>query len=515
MELVENDLLENEFERHLELSGNNRIIVSGKFGAGKSTFLNNFFSNRNYNVFKISPVKYSVGSNEDIFEYIKFELISQICLNHISQSDKNGIPESLYVWSYFNNNFSPILNKFIDIVVSLKPETQIAIDSVKNIANIHGNYKKYKNELKSKDVQDFEYYFEYLKSGLNKVGSIFEDDLITQSIRTFILTLRESKKNILLIDDFDRIDPEHIFRILNVLSAHQDYLGQEHENKFGFDSIIIVCDIDTIKSIYDHKYGSNANFEGYISKFCSSKYFRFSNLLQVKEFCERVLLKNLKSEDHKITLFIILNYFLDSGYFTLRDLLKLKFDKLISKNDILTEYEFKSNNFCNNCRFIDSDLIVVDPGYFNFLGVVSILVNIFGDFDRLFEVVKELSQIKIHKPLTEEQYQSLLKSIGPLSHWVKSNGTTIPFCVEYDDQSGHGNRNTHIKTPSFDFMKVRISIKLPWNKLERYKGDSGYFKNMELKYTVSREKLNAFNELFQELRIILAFLRDNGFSNKM
>ena len=48
----------------------------------------------------------------------------------------------------------------------------------------------------------------------------------------------------LIIDDFERIDPEHIFRILNVFSSHME--GDEN-NILGFDHVIIVGDIENIK----------------------------------------------------------------------------------------------------------------------------------------------------------------------------------------------------------------------------------------------------------------------------
>ena len=33
---------------------------------------------------------------------------------------------------------------------------------------------------------------------------------------------KDGKKTVLIIDDLDRIDPEHIFRLLNVFAAHLD-----------------------------------------------------------------------------------------------------------------------------------------------------------------------------------------------------------------------------------------------------------------------------------------------------
>ena len=72
-----------KFLQHLELEDNNRILFSGKFGMGKSVFLEYFFNGTketntpptNYTVFHLYPVNYSISSNEDIYRYIKYDLI--------------------------------------------------------------------------------------------------------------------------------------------------------------------------------------------------------------------------------------------------------------------------------------------------------------------------------------------------------------------------------------------------------------------------------------------------------
>ena len=51
----------------------------------------------------------------------------------------------------------------------------------------------------------------------------------------------------------DRIDPGHLFRILNVLGAHID--TNKDENKFGFENIVVVLDYITTEHIFHHFYG--------------------------------------------------------------------------------------------------------------------------------------------------------------------------------------------------------------------------------------------------------------------
>ena len=97
----------------------------------------------------------------------------------------------------------------------------------------------------------------------------------------------------LILDDFDRIDPEHTFRILNILSAH---IESDEQNKFGFDHIIIVGDIDNLRNIFHHKYGDKTDFWGYFDKFFTVRPHEFDN---EQAIAERIpyLIQRIKYED--------------------------------------------------------------------------------------------------------------------------------------------------------------------------------------------------------------------------
>ena len=71
------DSVAEDFKNYLENASNYRIIFSGRFGKGKSTFLNYFFENqehylkrKRYNTFYLNPVGYSIAGNEDVIKYI-------------------------------------------------------------------------------------------------------------------------------------------------------------------------------------------------------------------------------------------------------------------------------------------------------------------------------------------------------------------------------------------------------------------------------------------------------------
>lgn len=103
------------------------------------------------------------------------------------------------------------------------------------------------------------------------------------------------KKIVLVIEDMDRMDPAHLFRILNVFSAHIDYnyrFGVNSNqpfvgNKFGLNKVVFVMSFENTEHIFHHLYGEGSDFNGYISKFCSSNIFCYS-FSSEKEECHMI-----------------------------------------------------------------------------------------------------------------------------------------------------------------------------------------------------------------------------------
>jgi len=88
------------FSEHLNLPENERIIFSGRFGIGKSTFLNHYFEKENdqYNVIHLYPANYSVLQNEDIFTYLKYDILFHLIINKkviLKSSEAYGITDAL------------------------------------------------------------------------------------------------------------------------------------------------------------------------------------------------------------------------------------------------------------------------------------------------------------------------------------------------------------------------------------------------------------------------------------
>ena len=262
----------NDFAQYLETT--DRIILSAKFGDGKTYLLNKLRNDEamkdKYEFFTIYPVNYSVAKNEDVFEYIKRDIIVQLHKKKLLENiDLNALFASVFTSDDFTSVVSFLLS-FVPMGVFYN--------------KVYHKFLEIKNKYdEKKHTAD-----KYLSQFANTAGCIYEEDGYTTLIRMAIEWIsqdhslngeeRKAKKPVLIVEDLDRLDPKHLFRILNVVSAHIDDSKQPDivGNKFGFNNIVLVMDYDVTKHIFHHFYGAQACYEGYMSKFLSREPFRYS-----------------------------------------------------------------------------------------------------------------------------------------------------------------------------------------------------------------------------------------------
>jgi len=287
-----------DFEKHLNLEYNKRILFSARFGAGKSTFLNDYFSKKedDFIVLKLYPVNYAVASNEDVFELIKYDLFSELLAKYadkleMTQEDYSTL---LIAQSYTLTDLKiyPFIKALLKAAIPNGKEITEVIDAAKDIYN---DFKSYQEKSKKGDTDVINDYINWCEK---RTGSIYERDEITSLIADLITRVKlklDNKKVILIIDDLDRLDPEHVFRLFNVFSAHYDAVTDI--NKFGLDKVIFVCDYNNIQLMYKHRYGEGVDFEGYINKFYSVNVFNFNTTDQFLESIQELLLKKPSEGD--------------------------------------------------------------------------------------------------------------------------------------------------------------------------------------------------------------------------
>ena len=263
----------DDFKNHLEHA--DRMILSAKFGDGKSFFLQKIREDRErfteYEFITIYPVNYVVAQNEDIFEYIKRDILIQ--LTNLKLIEKIDLKKLITSIGSFEN-FKEVLFFLISSIPQYGPIIKKLLEKAIDIS------KKYNDEKATYD--------KYFSTFKYQRGGLYEDDAYTQMIKEALNLLKSGyiderskvvqKKPVLIIEDLDRLDPAHLFRILNVISAHIDDAMKPDKigNKFGFSNIVIVMDYDTTKHIFEHFYGKNASYEGYMSKFLVEEPFKYS-----------------------------------------------------------------------------------------------------------------------------------------------------------------------------------------------------------------------------------------------
>ena len=216
----------SRFDTFLSEDGNINIVFSGIFGIGKTYFLRKYFENNDkYIPIYLTPINYIVSSNEDIFEYIKVDILFEL-IRVGANFKKEECSFSLATQMYILESSNKLLANLLKMTEKIKFGT----DFLEKIINFKREIEDYKKDISIDEEEDA---IGFLRSYTEQSGTIFEDNAITQLIRNLINSLKNSEKEIvLIIDDLDRIDPEHIFRILNVLSAHDNFY-ETNEHKFG------------------------------------------------------------------------------------------------------------------------------------------------------------------------------------------------------------------------------------------------------------------------------------------
>ena len=360
-----------KFRQHLD--ANDRVIFSAQFGDGKTTFLKEFIEKSQKDCFFITlhPVNYSVATNEDIFEYIKRDILVQLNKEGVlPELDLNAVFENISSWAYFEPVLSFVLNQ-----VPYGPFVKKAIDIGKKIKE---DYDIKKNT-----------FGKYEESFVNQRGGLYEDDGYTQLIKAgihHIQTNKEGKKVILIIEDLDRIDPGHLFRILNVLGAHID-TEESNKNKFGFDKIIAVLDYNVTRHIFAHFYGQEANYEGYMSKFYSHYKYDYSITKVAQEYLRKFLMEKTKMD--RIIFSIIVREELAKPVFL---------DDIINRLSVRRIVQIL-DGFDDNIYLVKLKEITNDNPHFEgpIIYVLSLIVRLNEEYDskKIYKSIKDMGNLII------------------------------------------------------------------------------------------------------------------------
>ena len=298
------------------LNAHERTILSAKFGDGKTYFLQKFMEDEKvkegYTFLTLYPVNYQVAENRDIFELIKYDLLIQMFAQNILSPEFRLTKAQALAWCLqlhapsIAEGLLPIISELCLDEKSVKVVSAI-LTGKKLLGKVKQKVTDLEESARDKQIDLF------LKE-MNK-NPISGQDVITGIIQQGIVDFKKinsDKEIVLVIEDLDRMDPAHLFRILNVFSAHIDHhyrLGSDSRlpyvgNKFGLDKVIFVMNYDCTESIFKHFYGANADYKGYINKFCSSNYFTYSFDQQKEDYYYKRIIDNTRIDPNTVRLFI-------------------------------------------------------------------------------------------------------------------------------------------------------------------------------------------------------------------
>ncbi len=345
MQYLEMKFPVGRFDAHIQNPKNTKILFSAPYGQGKSTFLDVYFKTKanEYNVFRVFPVNYSVASNEDIFRYIKSDILCQLLLKGV-EFDLNKITYSDAFLRHVKDNPVKVFAPFLQSIPKIGKQ-------------IYDVFELVRKNVRQDDKTDAA---KFVKDVYEQEGGVFEDNFFTQLTRQLLSKYHENHggENVLIIDDLDRMDPAHIFRMLNVISAHYDtyrLLDDQEHNKFGFDKIIIVCDLENVRYIFQHRYGTKTDFIGYINKFYSTEKFDFNNKEEYLNLIRSFKQHSYVSPEYQ-TVFNCFEFvsrcLIESNQLSLREILKMQtfpfWDQL---KNVQLELQNRDSPYFARCAF--------------------------------------------------------------------------------------------------------------------------------------------------------------------
>jgi hypothetical protein len=378
-----------DFLNHLAREENTRILFSAPFGAGKSTFLKQFFEAYpdKYTTMTLCPVNYSLANNQDIFELMKFDILTELIVHHQEQLPSIQPEEfalALRVNAYLNspNGLTGFVKKLISSTGELGKSAITVLESLEKLKIDFSKFSTNISEKEKKTINDF------VKEMQSAKGSPYEMDDVSTMITKCINDLNSNQLEtecILIIEDLDRLDPEHIFRLFNIFSAH---FGQEDgQNKFGFDRVIFVCDIHNIHRMYIHKYGAGVDFTGYMNKFYSSEPYEFDCRKYLKKAVGELLAGNPWEMDHS------LKEKFNKGYF--RQLLKSLLTIFIIENICTLRMLDQAPTYKLSHEETFQDTTGSAKGYrkffFDFIILIDFLRSLYPDLNTLESHFKTLA----------------------------------------------------------------------------------------------------------------------------
>ena len=317
-ELITN--FEPVFERMLE--ANSSMLFSGKFGSGKSYFLNHYFQQAanaaKYCVVYTQPSGYYHAADEDVLGYLKydilFELLRQSDLEELVGEDVGTFSTLLHMLQEDGVAPVTVLGAAVVLLLFAGPGAAIGPLQLAKLTGLASSgaamYSKglqwleeTKRRLNEDDSTRLE---EHLKLLSERRNSLFEESAINDLIHKLLQQQSDrDKQTVLIVDDLDRMLPDDCLSFLNLLSVHtipsNDVHLSRRKNLYGFDRIIICGHLANLEAAIEHKFGPRYDSAGYMAKIFAERILDYdpAQILStiIRRRFELPLVARLREED--------------------------------------------------------------------------------------------------------------------------------------------------------------------------------------------------------------------------
>ena len=465
----------------------------------------------------ITPVNYIISSNENIFELIKVDIIKQLYadgyIDFVEDLKIDKISAGInYVLSKpleFAKNLSSALSM-------LHPILEVASKGATGIHAMIRDFSNFEKSINDKLISDEKVLLNHAQEFHSIPGTYLEFDIITVILKQTLESIKKNKKkeSILIIDDLDRLDPEHIFRILNILSSHTDHISNTH--KFGFDRVLLVADINNIENLFKHRYGTGSEFTGYIDKFYSEEIFQFRNTDALNKFLKKGLKVDLSDHVNKV-FSSLLGLFLDHDKITMRNIIKYKNLTKPEKYEI-DRTDIKDFRLHNTIVHVNSDTLWFDSDDVQILYVISFLSSMFGDITQLKKVLTKGINKKefIEKDLIESYISSFAiihRYINEIDKDTKKQYFNEP--VRYITKHGSKFKTSpDLNLPKGSCFGINYRLGVSWSGGNQYLGDTSFFKDIKVTNELNDKQI-AYDQILNSLLIIIQFVEKKNWFYKL
>lgn len=502
----------DDFKRHFLTPNNSNIVLSGGYGSGKSYFLKEFTTEQElaskYNFVTLYPVNYVVSSNEDIFDLFKVDIIRSLCVDGLIDVSKSGhrVFKSLAVKEYLFKRPIQLLKHISSAFSSVIPAAGFASSLSDSYLKILDDFAKFEDGLNDKIKNEGTRLEEFASNYMQNKPGYLENNIITQMIVSQLAEnkTKSKKENVLIIEDVDRLDPAHIFRLFNILSAHQT---GETTNKFGFDKVIVVCDLDNVEKIYKHFYGADTEFSGYIGKFYSYAPFPFDIKQSISSHLNGVLNVNLPPNSINV-LVELMKLFLRSKLVNLRTILHTNY--LASEQRLNIHYFTLSGETANlvhrNLPHIKSDEIRFNSNDLEMLGLLRVLGCLFRGYDKLDVIFTEFSGPAYNKPMNLDD--GILTLLAQNNYFINAYQDHNLLFYHRDRSAGQ------YRLPAYSMGgSEKFAMNTRWTGNSNYDGTVSFFNDVRVSTIDQNPKkvVINYNFIFGELQKSLTFYRDRGY----